>query len=103
RLADNDVGLEIDAHLPQDVDLVANDVLGQAELWDTVNQHTADLVQGLEHGDGVSPADQVASGAQARRAAADDGDLLAGGPCPGRQAALPVGTLIVGHEAFQIA
>ena len=102
-LADDDVGLEVDAHRPHDVDLAADDLLGQAELGDAVDQHAADLVQGLEDGDLVALLDQVAGRAQAGRSAAHDGHLLAGGRGDLGQADLARLALVVGHEPLEVA
>ena len=76
--ADLGVGHELDAlgfHLR---DARQHD-LGLVELHvrDAVHEQAADAVGALEHGDRVAGLVQLGGGAQARRAGADDGDLLA--------------------------
>ena len=48
RLADDRVRLDLDAQLLQPVDLGLDDVLGQAELGDAVDEHAAGGVERLE-------------------------------------------------------
>ena len=47
-LADDDVGLEVNTHLGEVVNLHVDNLIWQAELRNTILQHTADLVQSLE-------------------------------------------------------
>jgi hypothetical protein len=72
----DDVGFKHDAHGAHVIDLLANDLLRQAELGNAIHQHAADLVQRFENVNLVSLLDQIARRGQARRAAADDGYLL---------------------------
>ena len=66
-----------------------DDLLGQAELGDAVDEHAARLVEGLEDGDVVAALGQLAGGGQAGRAGADDGTFLPlGGASRGRGAAV---------------
>ena len=60
------------------VHFLLDDVLGQAELGDAVEQHAAGRVEGLEDRDVVAVLDELARGGQAGGAGADDRDLLAG-------------------------
>ena len=60
------------------VDLGLDDVLGQAELGDAVDQHAARGVERLEDRDVVALLGELAGGGQAGRAGADDADLA----CP---------------------
>ncbi len=62
----------------QPVDLGLDDVLGQAELGDAVDQHAAGGVEGLEDRDLVAALGELARGGQPGRPGADDRDALAG-------------------------
>ena len=77
-LADDDVGLELHAAAAQHVDLEAHNVLRQTELRNAIHQHSAELVQRFEDVHLVAHLDEVAGAGQSGRAAADDGDFLAG-------------------------
>jgi hypothetical protein len=77
-LADNHVGLKLDAHPPHVLDFLPDDLLRQTEFRDAVNQHAADFVQRLQHAHFVSLLNEVTGAAQSCRTAADNGDFLAG-------------------------
>src|ERR1700687_777147 len=47
--ADDDVGLELDAHFAHVIDLFADDLLRKAEFGDAIDEHAAEFVQGFEH------------------------------------------------------
>ena len=102
HLADDHVALEIDAHLPEAVDLLLDDGLGQTELGDAVHQHAASHVQGLVDCDLVAQLGQITGSGQAGRACADDGDLVAVG-CGHDGSSVDVLAVPVGHEALQTA
>ncbi len=94
---------KLHAHLAQVVHLAAHDVLGQAELRDAINEHTAQFVQCLKDGYAVTLLNQVSCDSESGRTAADDGDALARRRIVGGQAKLSAFTLIVGDEALQVA
>ena len=102
HLADDHVALEIDAHLPEAVDLLLDDGLGQTELGDAVHQHAASHVQSLVDRDLVAQLGQITGSSQAGRACADDGDLVAVG-CRHDGSGVDVLAVPVGHEALQTA
>ncbi len=102
-LADDDVGLELDSHAAQVIDLLPDDGLGQAKLGDAVDEHAANLVQRLKDAYLVAFLDEVSGAAQARRAAADDGDFLAGRRGDGRHPEFAACLLVVGDKALQVA
>ncbi len=76
--ADMRVGQEGDALGAHLLDAAIDDVLFQLEVRNAVAQQAADAVVLLVDGDGVAGAAQLLRGREARRAAADDGDALAG-------------------------
>ncbi len=63
-LADDDVGLELNAAALQHVDLVANNVFRQAKLGNAIHQHAAEFVQRLEDMNLVSHLNEVAGASQ---------------------------------------
>ena len=67
---------ELNAHLPQHVDLRLDHVLLQPEAGQAVFQHTAQAALLFKHGGAIALLRQVIGAGQARRAAADDSDLL---------------------------
>ena len=73
-----DVELDLDAHRREPVDLRLDDVLGQAELGDAVDEDAARGVERLEDRDVVAELGELARGGQPGRPGADDADLLAG-------------------------
>jgi hypothetical protein len=84
------------------VDLGLDDVLGQAELGDAVDEHAAGCVERLEDRDVVAALGQLTGGGQAGRPGADDGDRLAGGRCA-RRGASRGAPRPVGDEALEVA
>ncbi|OPZ46231.1 MAG: hypothetical protein BWY94_00791 [Actinobacteria bacterium ADurb.BinA094] len=100
-------GLELHAHPPEDVDLLLEDVAGQAVAGDAVAEHAARLGLRLEDLDGVALQARVEGGGEAGRPGPDDGDPLARvGLGLGRQQQLALelaGPRLVGHEAMQLA
>ena len=101
------VDLQLDAHAPQDVDLLVQEVARQAVARDAVAEHAARLGQGLEDLDRVPLEPGVEGGGEAGGPAAHDGDLLAGvGLGLDRQqqlARLLLVDRLVGHEAVELA
>ena len=75
--ADFDAALDVDAELPDDVDLRVDDVLLEAEVRHTEDHHAAGDRFLLEDGDVVAEDCQVVSGGQAGGAGTDDGDFMA--------------------------
>ena len=71
-LPHHEVVAELDAELPEVLDLAVDDLLREPELRDPVDEHPARTVQGLEHGDRVAQADEVAGHGEPRGAGADD-------------------------------
>ena len=101
--SDDHVRLEADAHLLQVADFPAHDVLREPKLGDAVDEHAADLVERLEHGDVVALLHQVAGGSERGGAAAHAGDPLPAGGRARRQTELARLRLPVGDEAFEVA
>ncbi len=85
------------------VDLGLDDVLGQAELGNAVDQHPAGGVEGLEDGDVVAELGELARGGQASRAGTDDGDPLAGRRRIGVAELLEMGLGPVRDVALEVA
>jgi hypothetical protein len=85
------------------IDLLANDLLGQPEFGNAVNEHSADFVQGFEDVDPVSFLDEVAGDREAGGAAPNDGHFLAGGRSFLNFVEVEVLLLVVGDEALEIA
>ena len=77
-LADDRVRDDRDAVGDQAIDLGLDDVLGQPELRDAVDQHAAGGVERLEDRHVVAELGQLARGGQAGRAGPDDRDGPAG-------------------------
>ena len=70
---------DLDAGVVNHLELLVQHLVGHPVDRDAVAALTAELRQLLEHGDRVALAGKVQGGRQARRSAADDGGLLAGG------------------------
>ena len=102
-LADDHVVLDHDAHGLQVFDLGGHDLLGETELGDAVDQNAAGLVESLKNGHFIAHLAQVASAGQARRAGADDGDLVSVGFGHGDGGLVLFGHVVVGHKALQTA
>ncbi len=103
-LGTTDHGIRDDFHakILELVDFLCHDCLGQTELGNTIHQHAAGLVEGLENGDGIALASQIASAAQTGRAGTDDSHLVTVGLRHDRCAALvTIFHVIVSHEAFE--
>ena len=100
--ADDHVGHHMDALGLQLGDLVGHDGLGQTELGDTVHQHAAGSMQGLENGHVIALLGQVAGAGQTGRAGTDHGHLLAVGLRLGGHL-VDVLPIPVGHEPLQTA
>ena len=83
ELGDGDVlahlhaAAELHTHLAEDVDLRLHHVLLQTEAGDAVHQHAAGAFFLFKHGGPVALLRQIEGAAHARRARADNGDLLA--------------------------
>ena len=103
RLADDGVELELHAHLREVVHLGLDDVLGEAELGDAVDEDAARLVEGLEHDGLVAEAPQIARAGQARRARPDDCHARAGRGADGRQLDASLLALPVREKGFDLA
>ena len=71
--ADDGVGADLDAQLHQLGFVPVQDGLGQAEVGDSIPQHTADLVPALKEGDVVALLGHQHRDGDACRAGADDG------------------------------
>ncbi len=80
-----------------------HDLLRQAEFGDAVDEHAADLVQGLEHGDLVPLDRQIAGAAQSGRPAADDRHFFTGRGGTLWQADLAGLAFEIGDEPLEIA
>src|SRR5208337_2786898 len=100
--ADDDIGFEFNAHLAHVVELLANDLLGQAKLGNTVDQHSAQLVKCLEDSHFVTLLNQVPGDGEARRAAADDCYFFSGRRNVGQNVRAHA-LLVIGDKALQIA
>ena len=101
-LADDHVGLDVHAELLEALDLLGNDVLGQTELGNAVDQNAAGGVQGFKDGDLIALLGQIARAGQAGGTGAADGDLVTvGSGLDGGM--VDVGVVPVGHEALQAA
>ena len=75
-LANDCVVYDLNAHGLEVLDLGSNDLLGQTELGDTVNQNAAGLVECLKNGNVVAHLAQIACAGEAGRAGADDRDAV---------------------------
>ena len=75
-LADDCVVYDLNAHGLEVLDLGCNDLLGQTELGDTIDQNAAGLVECLKDGNVVAHLAQVACTGEAGRAGADDRDAV---------------------------
>ena len=102
RLANDHVGLDVDAQLLQAVDLLAHDILGQAEFRHAVHQHTARGGQRLVHRHLIAQLCKVTGRRQPGRAGADDRHPVPVGHGHGGLfgAVLP---MPVGHKPLQTA
>ena len=102
-LADDAVLDELHAHLLEVVDFHVHDLVGQAELGDTIFQYAANLVQGFEDGDVVAILHHVACKAQSGRTRTHDGhlDVVLGGQFG--QDDVAALALIIGYETLQVA
>ena len=81
-LPDGHAGAHLHPGGENEVDVPIQHVLGQAIVRNAVPKHTAQLGQFVVYGDRVSHQGKVIGRGQAAGAAADDGDLLAGGLGP---------------------
>ena len=80
-LANAEVGLHLDAHVGDGLDLSVQNCLGQTVLGDAVTQHAAQLGHCFVDGDSVTGLAQEECCGQTSGAAADDADGLAGVSC----------------------
>ena len=74
--ADGGVGADLDAHGAQLFLVALQDGLGQTKFRDSVLEHAADLVPGVENGHAVALLGQKDGDGDARRPCADHGDLF---------------------------
>ena len=74
RAADHVVRLELDAQVLEREDFTLDDLLGQAELRNAVDENSAELVQGLEDPHPMAALYEVAGAGEPRGTAADDQD-----------------------------
>ena len=102
-LADDGVGLELDAEFRQERDLLVDNRLVHLEAWDAVEEQTSRLRPGVEDGAGVALLRQLLGDGQARRPGADDGHPLAGRRRQVRDGPAAVLSLIVGDEHLDAA
>src|SRR6476646_8055119 len=72
RPAHHHIGLELNPHGLQLIDLLANDVLGKTKLGNSVDEYAAQFMKGLEHPHLVPFLNQITSYGEARRTAAHD-------------------------------
>ncbi|KJU81724.1 hypothetical protein MBAV_006090 [Candidatus Magnetobacterium bavaricum] len=77
QLADDLVGLDDDAEVPEVVDLPEDDLLGQPELGNPVHEHATWTVQRLKHNHLDTGLCQVRGTGQSCRSGTDDCGLLA--------------------------
>ncbi len=84
RASHDYVGLKLHAHGAHVIDLLTDDRLRQAEFWNAIHEHAADLVQRLENVHLVALLHQVPRRRQAGGAAVHDGNLLSVGGALGR-------------------
>ncbi len=98
-------GLSFDAEIQDVLDLLVEDVVGQAVTRNAVAEHAAQARLRLEQGHAVAEQGQVGSGRQAGRAAADDGDLAIEfvGCGLGGRILLGIGVDVVGDETLEVA
>ena len=75
-LADDGIVYDLNAHCLEVLDLGSNDLFGQTELGDTVNQNAAGLVECFKDGDVVAHLTQITCAGEAGRAGADDRDAV---------------------------
>ena len=101
--ADDHVGFKFDAQRAQVVYFLANDALGQAELWNAVDEDAAELVKRLKDADVMAFLDEVAGCRKTRGTAADDGHAFTGRRSDGRKTDLAAFKFEVGDEALEIA
>src|SRR5579862_2586368 len=100
--SDNYVGLELNAHFTHVIELFADDLLGQAEFRDSINEHPAEFVQSLEHAYLVPLLNKIAGNREAGRTTAYDCNFFARGRNVGNDVSSHA-LLVVGNKALQIA
>ena len=75
-LADLNAALEFNSHFPENIDLGIDNVFFKAEGRNTLGKHASGNGVFIKNGDGVAHIREEIRAAHARRACADDGDLL---------------------------
>ena len=100
--ADLDAGFEFDVHAAQNVDLGVDNALFEAEVRDAEREHAADAALLFKDGHAVAVAREVVGAGEARRAGADDGDLLAVVVVFLRDEGKVAVELLVGDELFDL-
>src|SRR5450759_2833944 len=103
RLADDLVGPDLDAVVDQPVHFLLDDVLGQAELGDAVDQDATGRVEGFEDRDLVAALGQLAGRSESGRARTHDGDLVARQSRLSRREDVTVVDGPVGDKALEVA
>src|ERR1035437_2051049 len=95
------ISLELDSHLAHVVELLVDDLFGQAEFGNAIDEHTAEFMERFKNTNLVTLLDEIAGNGETRGTAAYDGELL---PCGGNVGyyVSPHTLFIVGDEAFQI-
>ena len=76
----NNISLELNTQLTQSINLSSNDLLlWQTELWDTIYQHSTQLMQSLEYCHLITHLRQIAGTRQSCRTATDNSHLMSVG------------------------
>src|SRR5579872_3906788 len=101
--SDNDVRFEVHSHCAHVIDLLANDLLRQAELRDAIDKDAAEFVQSLKDVNFVTFLDQITGCGQSRGAAAHDRDSLSRRGRSFDISEVEMALLVVGDEALKIA
>ncbi|MBA7618296.1 hypothetical protein ES703_25617 [subsurface metagenome] len=84
--ADDEVADDFDTHFREDVDFLLDDGFWESEFWDSVDHHTAGLVEGLEYSDIVAYPPGVTSSDDTAGARADYSNFHSSLGCDGRDA-----------------
>ena len=82
---DDGIRLDLHAKRPEAVHFLSDDLLGQSEFGDPVDEHAARHVKRFKHGHVVAEPRQVSRAGEPRRPRTDDGDLVPVGLRPDRR------------------
>ena len=102
-LADDGVVDDFDAHGNEIVDFHLDDLLGETELGDAVNQHAAAFVEGFEDGDIITHFAKIACAGQPGGTGADHRHTMSVRGRNGNRGLVLFGIVIVSNEAFKPA